>query len=55
LILKKCSYWIILNGAPVCSKRTAIIPIPVKNMLSIEQLRNIAKKLSNGIELKYEL
>ncbi|MDR2117151.1 MAG: DUF4365 domain-containing protein [Planctomycetaceae bacterium] len=54
LILKKCSYWTSLTGAPPCEGNSTTIFIPTKNLFSVEQLQTLINKLSEEKELRYE-
>ncbi|MDR1923796.1 MAG: DUF4365 domain-containing protein [Planctomycetaceae bacterium] len=54
LILRKCAYWTGLYGASARSGQKTTLHIPKKNILSVEQLKNIVRKISEGEKLNYE-
>jgi hypothetical protein len=53
LVLRKCSYWIILTDAEPCEGGKTI-HIPKTNVLSVEKLKEIVQIYSDGEVIRYE-
>lgn len=54
LVARRCAYWVSLWDAPPCGNRTGqTVYLPCVNVLSVDGLRSVARRLAREEELVY--